>query len=61
MTGEELRAARRLAGLTMKQAAELSHTPYRTWQDWETGKRRVPGIAEAWLDLYANQHRPESP
>lgn len=61
MTAEELRASRQAAGLTMKSAAELSRTPYRTWQDWETGKRRVPGIAGAWLELYANQHRPESP
>jgi DNA-binding transcriptional regulator YiaG len=45
----------------MKEAAEASATPYRTWQDWETGKRRVPGIAGAWLELYANQSRPESP
>jgi DNA-binding transcriptional regulator YiaG len=61
MTGKELREARRKAGLTMKEAAEASATPYRTWQDWETGKRRVPGIAGAWLELYANQSRPESP
>lgn len=61
MTGEELREARQAAGLTMKQAAELSCTPYRTWQDWETGKRRVPGIAGAWLELHANQRRLESP
>lgn len=59
MTGDELRTARQAAGLTMKSAAELSGTPYRTWQDWETGKRRVPGIAGAWLTLYANQNRPE--
>lgn len=52
MTAEELREARKAAGLSMKQAAELSNTPYRTWQDWEGGKRRVPGIAFAWLELY---------
>lgn len=61
MTAEDLREARQAAGLTMVQAADLSGTPYRTWQDWETGKRRVPGIARAWLRLYAKQHRPESP
>jgi hypothetical protein len=60
-TTEELREARQAAGLTMVQAADLSGTPYRTWQDWETGKRRVPGIARAWLRLYAKQHRNESP
>lgn len=52
MTSDQLREARKAAGLSMKQAAELSSTPYRTWQDWEGGKRRVPGIAEAWLILY---------
>ena len=55
MTGAELRETRKAAGLSMKQAAEYSNTPYRTWQDWENGKRRVPGIADAWLGLYAKQ------
>lgn len=53
MTGTDLRETRKTAGLSMKQAAELSGTPYRTWQDWEGGKRRVPGIAFAWLELYS--------
>jgi DNA-binding transcriptional regulator YiaG len=52
MTGAELRAARKAAGLSMKKAAEYSATPYRTWQDWEGGKNRVPGIAGKWLELY---------
>lgn len=56
MTTEELREARKAAGLSMKQAAEESGTPYRTWQDWEGGKRRVPGLAMAWLELYRGQH-----
>lgn len=53
MTVADLRETRKMAGLSMKQAAELSGTPYRTWQDWEGGKRRVPGIAFAWLELYS--------
>jgi len=52
ITAEELREARKAAGLSMVKAAEYSDTPYRTWQDWEGDKRRVPGIAMAWLDLY---------
>ncbi len=56
MTADQLREARKAAGLSMKQAAELSNTPYRTWQDWEGGKRRVPGIAEAWLRLWAERN-----
>jgi hypothetical protein len=38
----------------MKQTAEYSNTPYRTWQDWEGGKRRVPGIAFSWIELWNN-------
>jgi len=56
ITAEELREARKAAGLSMTKAAELSGTPYRTWQDWEGGKRRVPGIAMAWLRLYVQLH-----
>ena len=61
MINTELRESRRNAGLNMRQAAELAGTPYRTWQDWETGKRRVPGIAGAWLKLYVAMNDPESP
>ena len=59
MTGEELRESRKAAGISMKQAAEESGTPYRTWQDWEAGKRRVPGLAFAWLKLYQRQQKKE--
>ena len=52
MINEELRGARESAGLSMIDAAKLSGTPYRTWQDWELGNRRTPGIALAWLTLY---------
>ena len=55
MTGADLRETRKTAGLSMKQAAELSGTPYRTWQDWEGGKRRVPGIAFSWLLLFTEK------
>lgn len=55
MTSDQLREARKTAGFSMKQAAEYSNTPYRTWQDWEGGKRRVPGIAEAWLLLFTEK------
>jgi len=57
MTGDELRDKRKAAGLSMVKAAELSGTPYRTWQDWEGGKRRVPGLAFAWLALYQKHHQ----
>jgi len=57
MTGTALREKRKAAGLSMSKAAEISGTPYRTWQDWEGGKRRVPGLAFAWLELYQKQHQ----
>jgi len=60
MNAADLRAAREVAGLSMKQAAELSGTPYRTWQSWETeGRdgRRPPGIAFSWLELWTAQHQ----
>ncbi len=46
-TAKDLREAREAAGLSMKQAAENSGTPYRTWQSWETEGRgfRVGGVA----------------
>ena len=59
-TARELREAREAAGLSMKQAAEESQTPYRTWQSWETegcGGRRPPGIAFSWLALWTKQHQ----
>ena len=59
MTGDELREARKAAGISMKQAAEESSTPYRSWQDWEGGRRRVPGLAIAWLKLYQRQQKEE--
>lgn len=55
MTGAELRDARKAAGLSMEKAAESSGTPYRTWQDWERGKRRAPDLAANWLELYSQQ------
>ena len=51
----KLRESRKKAGLNMRQAAELSGTPYRTWQGWELGDRRTPGIALAWLKLYTDK------
>jgi DNA-binding transcriptional regulator YiaG len=52
---KDLRTARKAAGLSMRQAATLSNTPYRTWQSWEDegrNGRRPPGIAFEWLKLW---------
>jgi len=57
VTGAKLRDARKAAGISMKHAAKETNTPYRTWQDWEGGKRRVPGLAFAWLALWVKQQQ----
>ena len=59
-TAKELIEAREAAGLTVKQAAEFSGTPYRTWNSWEregVNGRRPPGIAFSWLALWVKQHQ----
>lgn len=38
----EIRAAREAAGLTQTMAAERVCSKLRTWQDWESGKARMP-------------------
>lgn len=61
---EKLREKRIASGLSMAEAARLTGTPYRTWQTWEDdgpSGRRPPGLAFAWLELYAKLHGPESP
>jgi DNA-binding transcriptional regulator YiaG len=37
----EIRAARRQAGLTAAQAAAMIFVATRTWQQWESGDRRM--------------------
>ncbi len=42
-----IRAARESAGLTQAAAAALIYSTMRTWQDWESGARRMhPGLFE---------------
>lgn len=44
---EDVRAAREAAGLTQTQAAETIYATLRSWQDWESGERRMhPGLFE---------------
>lgn len=43
ITPDEIRAARKKAGLTQKQAANIVMSPnYITWQQWERGLRKMP-------------------
>jgi hypothetical protein len=64
-TPEEVRAARKKAGLTQAEAAQLvspaQGTPYRSWQSYEvaTGKpgaRVIPLAAWELFLLLTNQH-----
>ena len=52
MKPAELRQLRKDAGLTMADASRLFQVPYRTWQNWENGDRRVPPLAGVILELY---------
>ena len=51
MTGKELKELRLLIGLglTQKQAAEMAGVSVRTWQNWESGKHRVPHVVECFF------------
>lgn len=43
VTPDQIRAARKAAGLTQEQAGALVGAPSRrTWQNWETGRRNMP-------------------
>lgn len=46
----EIRQARKEAGLTQAQAAELIHSVQRTWYKWESGERTMhPAFWELFL------------
>jgi len=51
MTPAELKAARIRLGLNIKGMAERLATPYRTYQDWELGTSRIPGMMAVTLNL----------
>lgn len=51
MNPAELTAARKYMGLNIKEFAAQINTPYRTVQNWELGKRRIPGIVDAIIEL----------
>ncbi|MDR2186889.1 MAG: hypothetical protein LBE62_02425 [Azonexus sp.] len=38
---DDICAVREAAGLTKTEAAALLHTTYRTWQQWESGDRKM--------------------
>lgn len=52
MTPEELKAIRMKFGATLKEMSELLSTPYRTYQDWEHGNRRIPGVCQEAVNCF---------
>lgn len=46
----QIKAARKKAGITQTQAAQLAQSTLRRWQDWEGGEHRMhPGLFELFL------------
>lgn len=52
-SGELLRGIRKHNGLSMKQAAEMTGTQYRTWLRWENGISEPPMIAWRFMQIYS--------
>ncbi|GFO67909.1 hypothetical protein GMLC_14880 [Geomonas limicola] len=57
MTPEQLKASRRQLGLNQAEMAQQLRTPYRTYQDWERGTRRIPGVCEVAVELLVKKDR----
>jgi DNA-binding transcriptional regulator YiaG len=57
LTAAELRAARIRLGLNMAEMATQLRTPYRTYQEWENGGRRIPGICTIAVELLEKKDR----
>ena len=50
MDPKRLKKIREDLGLTQREMSSLLDTPFRTYQDWELGNRRIPGICEVAID-----------
>jgi len=63
MTHTELKEARLLLGLTQTQMADALDPPFRTYQDWEGGISRIPGVVSFAVQFveFAKKHRSKSP
>jgi len=51
MTPQQLKNIRKSWGYSQSEFAILLETPLRTYQDWEGGKGRIPGIMAVTLRL----------
>ena len=50
MKDKDLKKRRQKVGFNTKEMSEILGTPYRTYQDWELGNRRIPGICEVAIE-----------
>ena len=57
MTNSELKAARKRLNLTAKKMAEELKTPQRTYQNWELGRTKVPGVVFAAISFMEKLER----
>lgn len=58
-TRRAIRAARRAAGLTQREAGAVVYVVARTWQGWEYGPNTMhPAIWELWLHKTAHLRGP---
>lgn len=55
-TPQEIAAARTHAGQTTTEAAAEVHAAVRTWQQWESGDRKMPRAAWDLYMLSTGQH-----
>lgn len=51
MTNNELKTARLKLGLNQVEMAKTLKTPYRTYQDWESGVNPIPGVCQVAVGL----------
>ena len=54
MTNEELKNYRKAKGYTQLEMCELFGVPLRTYQNWEYGERRIPGMVDKFIELFPN-------
>ena len=57
MTATELKTARRELGMNMAELAKRLNTPYRAYDKWERGERRIPGTCETAIELLLGKDR----
>lgn len=57
MTAIELQTARLVLGWSASELARQLDTPLRTYQDWEAGVNRIPGIAGVAVRLLSERDK----